>query len=54
MRILLILVLVLAGQAGAYELGDTVADFTLTDLTGHAASLSDHQGQVVVRKNISV
>ncbi len=36
------------GVAAAYEVGDTVDDFTLTDLMGNPVSLSDHQGQVIV------
>ena len=40
--------LVLAGSAAGYELGDTVADFTLPDLAGIDVSLHDHQGEIIV------
>ena len=32
----------------AYELGDVVEDFTLTDLEGNEVSLSDEAGQIIV------
>ncbi len=34
--------------AAAYELGDTVNDFTLTDLNGAEVSLSDYSGKIIV------
>ena len=33
---------------GAYELGDTVEDFTLPDLDGNPVSLYDFQGDVII------
>ncbi len=40
--------LIMAGTAAGYELGDTVADFTLPHLTGDEVSLHDHLGEVIV------
>jgi len=40
--------LVLAGSAAGYELGDTVTDFTLPDLEGNDASLHDYLGEIIV------
>ena len=40
--------LVLAGAAFGYEIGDTVDDFTLPDLTGTEVSLYDHLGEIIV------
>jgi cytochrome c biogenesis protein CcmG/thiol:disulfide interchange protein DsbE len=40
--------LVLAGGAHGYEVGDTVEDFTLPDLEGIEVSLHDHVGEIIV------
>ena len=40
--------LVLAGVASGYEVGDTVADFALPDLMGTEVSLHDHLGEIIV------
>ena len=40
--------LLLAGGAHGYEVGDTVEDFTLPDLQGDVVSLHDHQGEIIV------
>jgi peroxiredoxin len=40
--------LFLAGAASGYEIGDTVEDFTLPDLTGTEVSLYDHLGEIIV------
>ncbi len=45
---ILILALALAPPTAAYELGDTVADFTLPDLQGVERSFADLRGEVVV------
>ncbi len=37
-----------AGTALAYEIGDTVENFTLTDLNGNEVNLSDEAGQIIV------
>ncbi len=37
-----------AVPTAAYELGDVVEDFTLTDLEGQEVSLSDHAGQIIM------
>ncbi len=38
----------LVATAAAYEVGDVVDDFTLTDLNGDAVSLSDQAGKIIV------
>ena len=49
MKFLLPMVLLtMAGSATGYELGDTVENFTLPDLTGADASLHDHLGEIIV------
>jgi peroxiredoxin len=40
--------LLAAVPATGYEIGDTVADFTLPDLTGTEVSLHDHLGEIIV------
>ena len=40
-------VLVAAPALAQYQVGDTVADFTLNDSNGTSVSLSDHAGKVV-------
>ncbi len=46
--IISVLLLILAGPAVGYEIGDTVADFTLPDLQGGEASLYDHMGEIIL------
>ena len=46
--LLLIGTLLIAVGAAGYEVGDTVADFTLPDLAGVDASLHDHLGDIIV------
>jgi peroxiredoxin len=52
MRLLttVLLTAAIAAPAGAlaYEIGDTVADFTLTDLSGAEVSLYDHFGEIIL------
>ncbi len=43
-----ILLTCLTGSASAYEIGDTVADFSLPDLEGTAHALHDNLGGIVV------
>jgi cytochrome oxidase Cu insertion factor (SCO1/SenC/PrrC family) len=40
--------LAVAPAQAQYQVGDTVADFTLNDHTGTAVSLSDYAGKVVM------
>ncbi len=40
--------LLVAGQVAAYEMGDTVENFTLPHLTGGDVSLHDHLGEIIV------
>ena len=46
--VLLVLAGSAVGSAAGYELGDTVEDFTLPDLTGAEVSLHDHLGEIIV------
>jgi cytochrome c biogenesis protein CcmG/thiol:disulfide interchange protein DsbE len=46
--LLLIALLLTAGPATAYEMGDVAEDFTLPDLIEGDASLYDHLGKVIV------
>lgn len=46
--ILIILVSLSANVFAQYAVGDTVPDFTLTNLSGEEVSLSDFQGQVIL------
>jgi len=46
--ILSAVLLVLAGSAAGYELGDTVENFTLPHLTGGEVSLHDHLGEIII------
>jgi len=46
--ILLAVLLIMARTAAGYEIGDTVDDFTLPDLTGTDVSLHDHLGEIIV------
>jgi peroxiredoxin len=46
--LLAVLLVALAGTATGYEVGDTVADFTLPDLAGLEVSLHDHVGEIIV------
>ena len=48
MRTLILTLLLWPVAAGAYEIGDEVADIVLTDLEGDPVALSDHDGQVIV------
>jgi len=38
----------LAATVSAYELGDTVENFTLTDLAGQEVNLENHTGEIIV------
>ncbi len=42
------MLMVLTGTAAGYEVGDTVADFTLPDLEGTEVSLHDHLDEIIV------
>lgn len=44
----LILLLVIPVTAGAYEIGDTAAVFTLPNLEGTPSSFDDHQDEIIV------
>ena len=44
---LMLTALVAVPVQAQYQVGDTVADFTLNDSNGTAVSLSDYAGQVV-------
>jgi len=46
--VLLVLTGSAVGSAAGYELGDTVVDFTLPDMTGVDVSLHDHLGEIIV------
>lgn len=53
-RLILVVSLLWAASAlttsalATYEIGDTIADFTLNDLTGTPVSLSDYSGDIIV------
>jgi peroxiredoxin len=46
--LLLAVLLMMAGTAAGYEIGDTVENFTLPDLMGDDVSLHDHLGEIIV------
>ncbi len=46
--VILLCLFAFAPVFGAYQVGDTVADFTLSDAYGNPVTFSDFEGQVVL------